>query len=102
VKKCVEAKCFRDAISILDINIEVFPNHKEHAITYSDHLQYHFFGAIIYIGVKNWTRAVEFLNFVITCPGTAVSAIQIEAMKKLMFVNLMNAGKVRHVCPHNV
>lgn len=64
-------------------------------LTYADHLQYHLFGAMIYIGLKKWERALEFLDFVISTPtANATSAIMVDAYKKWILVNILLYGRV--------
>ncbi|KAH0565889.1 hypothetical protein GP486_000719 [Trichoglossum hirsutum] len=62
-------------------------------LTYQTHLEYHLFGALIYMGLKRWERALEFLTFVIASPtiGSA-STIQVEAYKKWVLVGLLYHG----------
>ena len=101
IRMCLDAKCFRDAISILDHDIEAFTHASEKEITYKDQLTYHYYGATIYIAAKRWNRAAAFLTFVITCPGNATSNIQVEAAKRLVFVNLLMDGKVLIASTHS-
>jgi COP9 signalosome complex subunit 3 len=58
-------------------------------------LEYHYYGAIAYIGNKNFDRALEFLSLVISAPAKkSVSAIQIEAYKKFVLVSLIKNTKL--------
>lgn len=64
-------------------------------LTYADHLHYHLYGAMIYMGLKKWERAMEFLEFVITAPtATVASNIMAEAYKKWLLVGLIHLGRV--------
>ncbi|KAF3921915.1 hypothetical protein ABW20_dc0101380 [Dactylellina cionopaga] len=82
VKKCLDARCFRAALSILDVDIEEFPPKGDKDVTYRDVLQYYLYGAMIYMATKKWRRANDFLQFVLSYPGTTVSQIQVDAFKK--------------------
>lgn len=45
---------------------------------------------MIYMKLKNWERALHFLDIVITCPtANTASMIQVEAFKKGILVNLL-------------
>ena len=64
-------------------------------LAYTDHLLYHLYGAMIYIGLKKWKRALEFLRYVITAPAAgAISKIMVEAYKKWILVSLIYQGSV--------
>ncbi|KAI9783470.1 MAG: hypothetical protein M1816_001352 [Peltula sp. TS41687] len=95
VRSCLEAKTYRAALPILDRDITEFPMAAQTLnsltpvnkqakwsyistssgisakLTYAEHLQYHLYGAMVYIGLKKWERASEFLEFVITAPNAA-------------------------------
>ncbi|KAG9292338.1 hypothetical protein G9A89_000594, partial [Geosiphon pyriformis] len=63
-------------------------------ITYTDHLLYHYYGGMIYIGLKNYERALYFFQLAISAPSAATSAIQIESYKKYVLVSLLLNGKI--------
>ena len=59
------------------------------------HLQYFLFGAMIYIGLKEWKQALAYLEAVLISPITSnASKIQVEAYKKWCLVNLIDHGRV--------
>lgn len=59
-------------------------------------LQYYYYGAIIYIGNKNYDRALDFLTIVISAPTQkAISAIQVAAYKKFVLVSLIYQGQLK-------
>ncbi|EPS44261.1 hypothetical protein H072_1776 [Dactylellina haptotyla CBS 200.50] len=94
VKKCLDARSFRAALTILDIDIEEFPpKGGDKDVTYRDVLQYYLYGAMIYMANKKWKRASDFLQFVLSYPGSAISQIQVEAFKKFILVTLMLEGR---------
>ncbi|KAI5776631.1 hypothetical protein EDC01DRAFT_681752 [Geopyxis carbonaria] len=99
---CLKAKCFRQAITILDIDVVDFPSSKSKdpdftgkgtEITYQTVLNYYLYGAILYMGLKNWRRALDFLSYVVVAPGNSCSTIQVEAYKKYVLAGLMLDGK---------
>lgn len=64
-------------------------------LDYKDHLQYFLLGAMIYIGTKNWVRALLFLDIVVMSPANnTTSMIQVEAYKKWLLVGLLLRGQV--------
>ncbi|KAF7594271.1 COP9 signalosome complex subunit 3 [Aspergillus hancockii] len=64
-------------------------------LTYRDHLQFFLCGAMIYMALKRWDKALHFLSIVISCPVTnAVSKIMVEGYKKWVLVSLLGYGKM--------
>lgn len=63
---------------------------------YQEHLKYFLYGAMCYMGLKDWDRALLFLEIVLTSPSiySTVSKIQVEAYKKWILVSLLHRGKV--------
>ena len=124
---CLEARAFQKASPILDNDIFHFPPLTQKAATilgpklpcsqhdtssafitvpsgltekvdYREYLQYFLFGAMLYMGAKNWARAQLFLEVVIIAPtSNTASMIQVEAYKKWVLVNLMLEGKVSNL-----
>ena len=121
VRFCLHAKAFQAALPILDHDIYHFPAHpdkKSHSslpcahheisstfitvgsglsekLNYHDHLSYFLYGAMLYLGLKLWERALLFLEIVIMSPtGNTASMIQVEAYKKWVLVGLLLKGKV--------
>ena len=64
-------------------------------LEYQDHLQYYIWGAMCYMGLKDWDRAALFLEVVLQSPSAnTASKIQVEAYKKWVLVSLLRQGKV--------
>ena len=55
---------------------------------------YHYAGGIAFAALKRWADAEEFFEMVVSAPGQVPSAIQLEALKKLVLVQLISKGKV--------
>ena len=121
---CLEARAYYDALPVLDQNIYYFPTSTNKAaqnnrfpyfcsdhessstfitpesglsakLVYRDHLQYFLYGAMIYMGLKDWKHALIFLEVVISSPvANNASKIQVEAYKKLVLVRLLYKGHV--------
>ena len=64
-------------------------------IEYQHHLKYYLYGAMCYMGLKDWDRAVLFCEVVLTSPtSNTTSKIQVDAYKKWVLVNLLHRGRV--------
>ncbi|KAL8934669.1 MAG: hypothetical protein Q9216_005789 [Gyalolechia sp. 2 TL-2023] len=121
VHLCLQACSFRAAKPVLDLDVYEFPASSklqpsgqlpcsQHdtsagyitdqsdlsaAITYRDPLQYFLYGAMIYIAIQEWDRAIPFLEAVLTAPSrNHASRVQVEAYKKWVLVNLLAHGRV--------
>jgi len=60
---------------------------------YNDNLVYHYAGGIALAALKRWAEAEEFFELVVSAPGQVPSALQLEALKKLVLVQLIAKGK---------
>lgn len=121
LRLCLEMGVPSQALSILDKNIYAFPQvptknipddllSEDHDLSNafitakSGHslilkseyvLEYYLLGAHIYIGMRDYSRARLFLEYVILSPSSqhAYSAFQAEAYKKWVLVGLLAQGK---------
>ncbi|KAM0754573.1 hypothetical protein T439DRAFT_321611 [Meredithblackwellia eburnea MCA 4105] len=73
--------------TITDVNTSAYP------IKYIDHLLYHYLGGTIAALLRNHVLAAEMLEICVSAPGQAVSAVQIDAYKKLVLIQLLVDGK---------
>ena len=64
-------------------------------LTYNDNLIYHYAGGIALAALKRWQQAEEFFEICVTAPAHVPAAIQLEAFKKLVLVQLIQYGEVR-------
>lgn len=124
VRRCLEARAYSQALPVLNQNIFYFPaptnkaaehnlhrylssNHESSStfinpesglsakLIYQDYLQYFLFGAMCYMGLKEWKRALLYLELVIISPVmNHASRIQVEAYKKYVLVGLLHTGHV--------
>ena len=62
-------------------------------LTPRDMLLYYYYGGMVYIGVKQYTKALDFFNNALTVPAYALSAIMVECFKKFVLVSLLVHGK---------
>ncbi|CAH1764557.1 20425_t:CDS:10, partial [Entrophospora sp. SA101] len=93
IKECLLSKCYKQALQILDTDITEIELVGT-GITYQDHLLYHYYGAMVYIGLKKYERAYYFLKLVISAPANIASQIQLEAYKKFVLISLLLRGRI--------
>jgi COP9 signalosome complex subunit 3 len=69
-------------------------------LTYLDHLTYTYLGGILLCMLRLWHEADSYLEMCATAPthGAILSALQLEAAKKLTLVQLVAYGKVSNFC----
>ncbi|KAI1977102.1 hypothetical protein LOZ53_002126 [Ophidiomyces ophidiicola] len=131
VRLCLLAQCYLPATRVLDRNIchfpttadktfikwsKALPSHRQvpsvsyitassglpGRITHRTYLEYFLYGAMIYIGLKQWERARHFLQIVISAPAkSTISMVMVEAYKKWVLVTLLEKGSVPSI-PHTV
>ncbi|TFK47638.1 hypothetical protein OE88DRAFT_782487 [Heliocybe sulcata] len=90
---CVANRLFAAATPILseaitEIDTTLFPD-----LHYTDNLVYHYTGGIAYAALQQWEQAEEFFEIVVGAPAQVPSAVQLEAGKKLILVQLIKDGK---------
>lgn len=74
---------------ISEISTSLFPD-----LHYTDNLVYHYVGGIIFGQWKDWPRAEEFFEICVGSPvAQTPSAVQWEALKKLVLVQCIFRGK---------
>ncbi|TKY85200.1 hypothetical protein EX895_006280 [Sporisorium graminicola] len=66
-------------------------------LTQSDVLQYFYYAALIYIKLERLHDAIDALETCISSPAVAISAIHMDAYKKLVLVQLLADGKTSPV-----
>jgi COP9 signalosome complex subunit 3 len=88
-KHCLLAKTYSYAKDILSHDIEDFDDH----VTVLDFLLYHYYGGMLAIGLKDYTKALTYFRRVISAPAKVTSAIMIESYKKYVLVSILLYGK---------
>jgi len=63
------------------------------AVKYHDNLLYHYYGGIILSLLGHFRAAENSLEIVLSAPGPAISAIQLDAYKKLVLLQLLTHGR---------
>lgn len=124
VRLCLEARAYRAALPILDHEVYHFPLNSEKTLPsigqaypcarhdssssyitsssglsakldYRLHLEFFLYGAMLYMGLQRWERALLFLEIVIMSPSNnTASMIMVEAYKKWVLVGLLLRGRV--------
>ena len=90
---CVSTRHFAAALPVLAHPISTIDTSISD-LTYNDNLVYHYAGGVVYAALKRWPEAQEFFEICACSPGSAAAAIQMEALKKLIIVQLIHEGKV--------
>ena len=92
-KTCLLAKTYNAAEEILNDSIEdVHP--ETYDIDIQDFLLYHYYGGMLYCGLKKFNKALEFFKIVITSPALAPSMIAMESYSKYILMSLLLHGKI--------
>jgi len=89
---CISAKCYRTALPVLDTFSYLVDPHIT-GLKCDDILLYFYYGGYCYVAMKEWEKAIEFFETVISIPAVTPSAIMVEAYKKLILVSLIFKGE---------
>jgi len=93
IQVCLLARTYKAALPVLEDEIlDVDVNAT--ATTPRDLLKYFYYGGMIYVGLKDYKRALEFFKLTFTAPAIILSAIMVEAYKKYVLVSLLVYGQV--------
>lgn len=92
-KLCLLSKCMKPALKFLDADVTEISK-EGGQFDAKSFLLYYYYGAMIYLALKNYKRALFFFEITITTPSMAVSHIMLEAYKKFVLVSLILHGKV--------
>ena len=90
---CVATGHFTAALPVLSEPI----THVEMSLsdlTYNDNLIYHYSGGVALGALKRWREAEDYFEICVSAPAVVPAAIQLEAYKKLVLVQLIQYGEV--------
>ncbi|EGO03156.1 hypothetical protein SERLA73DRAFT_174596 [Serpula lacrymans var. lacrymans S7.3] len=90
---CVSTRHFTAALPVLSHPITTIDTTLSD-IHYNDNLVYHYAGGMALAALKRWSEAEEFFEICVTSPGQVPAAIQMEALKKWLIVQLIYRGKI--------
>lgn len=93
VQLCLLSKCYRAALPIVDEELYEVSTETT-GLMPKDLLCYYYYGGRVYIGMKQYKKALEFFKLVFTAPAVVLSAIMVEAYKKFVLVSLIVYGQV--------
>jgi COP9 signalosome complex subunit 3 len=89
---CISAKCYKAALPILNQFVFLI-DPKLTGIGSEDTRLYYYYGGICYTALKEWEKATEFFEIVLSAPAMMPSAIMVEAYKKFILVSLIHKGE---------
>jgi len=97
IRVCLKAKAYTFAASVLDQPIYDISLSSPSCtqMTPQSFLCYFYYGAMVRIGLKQYTQALQLLLVVLTCPASCLSAIQADAYKKYVLVSLKINGELQ-------
>merc|ERR1719167_339234 len=97
LRVCLKAKAYHMGVRILDQPIyDIAVNGNSCGqLNPECFLCYFYYGALIRIGMKQYPEALQSLLVVLTCPASCLSAIQVDAYKKLVLVSLKFNGDLQ-------
>ncbi|KAI8996251.1 hypothetical protein BD414DRAFT_477249 [Trametes punicea] len=93
LKTCVATRHFTSALPVLAVPITAVDTSLSD-LHYNDNLVYHYSGGIALGALKRWREAEEFFEICVTAPAQVPAAIQLEAYKKLVLVQLIQYGEI--------
>jgi len=106
LRVCLKAKAYHLAASVLDQPIfDISMSSNCTHMTTQSFLCYFYYGALIRIGMKDCTSAMQLLLVALTCPASFLSAIQTDAYKKYALLSLRVHGELQALpvyCSHIV
>lgn len=94
IQTCVATGHFTTALPILAVPITSVDTSVSD-LHYNDNLVYHYSGGMALAALKRWREAEEFFELCVSAPAQVPAAIQLEAYKKLVLVQLIQYGEVR-------
>ncbi|KAI0772311.1 hypothetical protein BD413DRAFT_544080 [Trametes elegans] len=91
VKTCVATGHYTTALPILAVPITAVETSLSD-LHYNDNLVYHYSGGVALGALKRWRESEEFFETCVSAPAQVPAAIQLEAYKKLVLVQLIQYG----------
>ncbi|KAH7907115.1 hypothetical protein BJ138DRAFT_1160881 [Hygrophoropsis aurantiaca] len=92
ITACVSSRYFSAALPVLCHPITIIDTNLSE-LHYNDNLIYHYAGGLAFAALKRWSEAEEMFEICAASPGQAPAAIQLEALKKMILVQLIHHGK---------
>jgi len=92
---CLLAKDYRAALPILSEEVLGLADPETYNFKTKDLLRYYYYGGMVYVGVKDFGKAVEFFKLGFTAPAVVLSLVMVECYKKYLLVSLLHYGEVQ-------
>lgn len=90
---CLLARCYSAALPVLKDDIfEV--DTRATGVTPRSFLLYCYYGGMVYVGLKRFSKALELFQHAITAPALALNAITVAIYKKRTLISLISSGQV--------
>ncbi|KAJ3097661.1 COP9 signalosome complex subunit 3 [Phlyctochytrium planicorne] len=100
LKFALLSRQLRAVKQLLDLDLSYIA--KDHwDIKTKDFLLYCYYGGNVYVGLKEYSRAIELYELCLITPANAISSIQIEAYRRLLLTKIVESGKL-YTLPKNV
>ncbi|KDQ10390.1 hypothetical protein BOTBODRAFT_36290 [Botryobasidium botryosum FD-172 SS1] len=96
LEACVSSSHFTHALPVLRVPITKIDKSLSD-LHYNDNLQYHYYGGVVFAALKKYKEAEEFFEIVVSSPAQVPAALQLEAYKKLVLIQLISHGKLQPV-----
>lgn len=94
MEACAQTQSYTAALPLLATPITSIDTTLSPDLSYIDNLVYHHIGGMIFAALKQWEQAEEYFEICVTSPGHVPAALQLEALKKLVLVQLISKGRV--------
>ncbi|UZJ54806.1 hypothetical protein CBS101457_004126 [Exobasidium rhododendri] len=93
VYQCLRAQHYHAAVDWVLRHDAISADKNITSLAYTDVLEYLYYGGMVWAKVDRLDKACEFFELCVTSPAQQVSAIQIDAYKKLILLQLLKDGK---------
>jgi len=90
---CIQTRHFTSALPLISPPVSEVDRMLSD-LDYTDVLQYHYLAGIVFAALKMYQDAEGAFELAATAPANASSALQLEAYKKLILIQLIRHGKV--------
>lgn len=94
LQACISGKMYSFAHDFISDTSILEINPKKSFLETSDFLKYFYYSGIVFIAVKDFKRALESFDEVLSFPADKLSAVCIDAYKRAVLVSLIQNGKV--------
>jgi len=89
---CISAHMYSHALRFIAAHRILSIKPSMHPLSSEDYLRYFYLAGLCCIAVKDFRRAIYYLNEVLLTPAEFISAIAVEAIKKLKLLHLIEYG----------